>query len=388
MDIDQRVLDIIDKLEAHNYFVLITGGFVRDALLHKRSRDYDLVTNADLEVLDALFNIDNKYYVKVKEQKIHTVSVIEHEGIFVEITRFRTERYDKDFNLQAIEFVDAFEEDVLRRDFTINAIGYNNKIVDPLNGLKDLEQRTLRSIGDPLIRFQEDPSRMIRALRLSTTLSLTLDDAIKDAIDKHKKLILKSKNINNDLKFLLSSPSFGELYQEQHAFFSVLSNGRFKNVYLKDRTVLLDDRILLAYLVYSLNLNYDNTIYKYLNFSIKDKKFILKCKTIVKDLEEEKKQSDIVLYFITEGQQTMLLLYDILKALDLGHPNNKELIKTVYFEGYLKIDQLDVNLNDLSHDYNIKQKYKILKDIQKEIVQERLKNKKSDIIRFIDIYYK
>lgn len=387
MDINKSVLAIIEKLEALNYTVVIVGGFVRDSLLEKTSSDYDLATNAPLSVLEALFTIENEYYVDVQGTKVHTVSKVSYEGVSVEVTQFRKETYDENFKLKDIEFVDTFFEDVKRRDFTINALAYHKELIDEVDGLADLNHHLIKTIGDPNIRFQEDPSRMIRALRFMAELNFTLEKETHDALLKHRSLILQSKNINDDLKLLLQAPYFSEVYQSYQDVFSILSNGKFTDVSLDNRSILSDDRTLLAYLVFSLKLNYDNTIFRHLKFQMRDKKFILSIKPLVRELMIPLSQNDIVLLYLAYGQNTMLRVYDMMKDLDIVNPLNLLNVKKVFVEGYLKIDQLAVTVNDLNDSYTIKQKYRILKDIQKLIIRNELTNNRKELLEFIQNYY-
>ena len=381
MVIDQRLKDIIEKIEALGYTVLISGGYVRDALLSKKSLDIDLATNAPLKDLDALFSIKKKRTVTINKQDIHTVSEIEYEGLEVEIAQFRKEIYDKHYNLEKIEFVDDYKTDTKRRDFTINALGYNTKLYDFHEGEKDLNNKVIKTIGNPNDRFQEDPARMIRALRFSSTLNFNLEAKTKEALFEHKLEILKSKNINNDLKLIFQSENFDTLYEEYHEIFYLLSNGLFENEKIKDRSILKDDKVLLAYLFYKNNLSYDNTIYDYMNFSMKDRKFALQHKTVVRELMIPLSKRDVTLLYIAYGQNSMLRLYDMLKDLDLVHALNLVYIKQIYLEGYLKIDQ------DLNDSFTIKQKYKILKDLQMLIIREELENEAPTLLEFVHRYY-
>lgn len=388
MDIDGRVVKIIETIKAHNYDVMIVGGFVRDSLLNRRSHDYDIATNAPLPEIAALFHIENETYVTVGDHKVHTVSKISYEGISVEVTRFRRETYDENYNLKSIEFVDRFKDDVERRDFTMNAIAYDGaSIIDLHNGKEDIEARVIKTINDPNIRFQEDPTRMLRALRFAATHDFSIEQETQNAINKHKSLILKSNNNNDDLKRLLSAPHFDKIYEQYADVFSCLSNGKFKNVKLKNRNILNDDRILFAYLVFSLQLNYDNTIYKHLNFSMKDKKFVLNSKALIRELKLPLQQTDIVLLYIAYGQNMMLHVYDMVKELNIINELNLLNIKKVFVEGYLKIDQLNVTVSDLNDSYTIKQKYRILKDIQKLIIRNELTNNREELLQFIQNYY-
>ncbi|HVW82364.1 MAG TPA: HD domain-containing protein [Candidatus Paceibacterota bacterium] len=164
------------------YFV---GGCVRDLLIGREPKDWDVTTNADPAQIQALF--PDSFY----ENDFGTVGVKTGSGDptteIVEVTPYRTESgYSDKRRPDAVAFGHSLEEDLARRDFTINAIAMDVKghIVDPYKGQKDIETKVIRAVGDPLIRFEEDALRLMRAVRLVAQLGFALDSETAAAIQQ------------------------------------------------------------------------------------------------------------------------------------------------------------------------------------------------------------
>lgn len=179
---------IVHKLEAAGYEAYFVGGSVRDLLLNKPSHDVDIATSAFPAEVKQLFNrtID----VGIQHG---TVMVIEH-GDTYEITTFRTESTYQDFRRpDHVEFVRSLEEDLKRRDFTINALALqeDGKIIDLFDGLVDLREKVLRAVGNPNERFREDALRMMRALRFVSQLGFSLEPKTFAAIQENHYLLGK-----------------------------------------------------------------------------------------------------------------------------------------------------------------------------------------------------
>jgi tRNA nucleotidyltransferase (CCA-adding enzyme) len=184
--------DILRVLEEQGFKAYVVGGFVRDYLMKRETTDIDICTNAKPKDLIKIFNAD------VSKEKYGSV-VVYYKNIRYEITSFRKElRYE---NRKPVEFeyTDLLEEDLVRRDFTINAMCMDKdcNITDLYGGKKDIDLRILRCIGDANIKFREDPLRMLRAIRFATTLNFKLDDSIIHAIMENGYLL---KHISYDRK--------------------------------------------------------------------------------------------------------------------------------------------------------------------------------------------
>lgn len=171
MLLPQAVQYCIHALEAAGFEAYAVGGCVRDSLLGLTPADYDLCTNARPEETARVFSAHQLLY---HGQKHGTIGVV-LDGVVYEITTFRTEGgYDDARHPDWVNFVGTVEEDLARRDFTVNAMAYNPKTgyVDPFGGQADLASKLLRTVGDPRARFREDALRILRGARFSARFRL------------------------------------------------------------------------------------------------------------------------------------------------------------------------------------------------------------------------
>jgi len=174
--------DVISRLHAAGFKAYIVGGGVRDLLLNLHPKDFDIATDATPEDVRGLF--DNSRIIGRRFRIVH----VYFEGGFVEVATFRapsTANVNNQGRIIADNTFGTIEEDAFRRDFTVNALFYDsekNQILDLVNGLQDVDAKLLRVIGDPDLRFREDPVRMLRAVRLATKLNFEIEQSAKDAI--------------------------------------------------------------------------------------------------------------------------------------------------------------------------------------------------------------
>ncbi len=165
----------IALLNAAGYRAYAVGGCVRDSLLGLTPKDYDLCTDATPEETARVFA---NFQLVRSGEKHGTIGVV-MEGQVYEITTFRTEGGYKDSrHPDWVSFVSSVEEDLSRRDFTVNAMAYSPEdgYADPTGGQQDLSARLLRAVGDPYERFREDPLRILRGVRFSVTYGLTPEE--------------------------------------------------------------------------------------------------------------------------------------------------------------------------------------------------------------------
>jgi poly(A) polymerase/tRNA nucleotidyltransferase (CCA-adding enzyme) len=194
--IPQYVFNVSDILKEHGYKSFLVGGAVRDILLNKTPKDYDIATDALPEQMEAIFQ-----RCITTNARFGTVLVVMEddtsERFDVEVTTFRKEENYYSGRWPAkVEFTSEIVEDLSRRDFTINAmaidlaklhdISTSNEeiLIDPFNGMEDLENRIVRAVRDPLERFSEDGLRAYKACRLASELQFTLDVQTFEAIKK------------------------------------------------------------------------------------------------------------------------------------------------------------------------------------------------------------
>ena len=195
----------LDRLEQAGFEAYIVGGCVRDSLLEITPQDYDMTTSALPEQTEALF-YDHSLVLAGK--KHGTVGVVTEGGV-VEITTFRTEGgYADNRHPEWVKFVPTVEEDLARRDFTVNAMAYSptRGLIDPFGGQQDLERNLLRAVGDAQARFREDSLRILRGVRFAARYRLTPDDATGAAMVqlRHLQVNLARERVFEELCKLLT----------------------------------------------------------------------------------------------------------------------------------------------------------------------------------------
>lgn len=192
LKIPEEIKLIIDKFSGAGYQIYIVGGAVRDMLLNKEVKDWDFTTDAKPEEILNLF--PEGFY----DNKFGTVGIASEKdaGEILEITTMRKEGEYQDLrHPNEVFWTDKVEEDLARRDFTINAMALsinaheNFRIIDPYGGQKDLEQKIIRAVGNPDKRFCEDALRLIRAVRIASELEFEIEEKTFHAIQKNSALI-------------------------------------------------------------------------------------------------------------------------------------------------------------------------------------------------------
>jgi tRNA nucleotidyltransferase (CCA-adding enzyme) len=197
------VKEILNKLEKAGFKVYIVGGSVRDLIMEREVHDWDFTTDATPNQVLKVFP-DGHY-----DNKFGTVGIPFNKEI-MEVTTMRKEGDYKDYrHPDQIGWTDKIEEDLARRDFTINAIAISEKgeIVDPYNGQEDIKNKFLKSVGDPNKRFKEDALRLMRAIRISTQLGFEIEKETFLEIQKNAGLIkeVADERIRDELFKILAS---------------------------------------------------------------------------------------------------------------------------------------------------------------------------------------
>ena len=194
INMPKEVEYIITTLDEKGYEAYAVGGCIRDSFLNRIPQDWDITTDAKGDQVIKIFK-SLGFNVVETGIKYGTVTVFIN-SIGYEVTTYRIDgNYLDGRHPEKVEFTDNLKEDLSRRDFTVNAMAYNNKtgLVDYYNGIGDLENRIIKSVGNPLNRFSEDALRMIRGVRFSAQLNFNIEKDTKDAI---KKLSRNIKNVS------------------------------------------------------------------------------------------------------------------------------------------------------------------------------------------------
>ena len=224
MTIPKEVKQILEKLEENGFEGFIVGGCVRDLMLDQTPADWDITTNAKPEEIQKIFPdsfCENEFgTVGVKMRNKESLPNADIE--IVEVTTYRTEsKYTDKRHPDEIKFTQKLEDDLKRRDFTINAIAMdkNGRITDLFGGQEDLKEKTIRAVGDPEERLSEDALRLMRAVRLTCQLGFTIEPATLEAIKKQSRQLkeISAERIRDELIKIINSsraPEGVELLRE------------------------------------------------------------------------------------------------------------------------------------------------------------------------------
>lgn len=228
-DIPAEVSRITKTLEDAGFLAYLVGGCVRDLVMNRPPKDWDITTNAKPEEIIRLFP------KTVYENRFGTVTVINEnakkdEVKQIEITPFRIEgKYSDKRHPDEIKFGDKIEEDLERRDFTLNALSYRNskgQLIDLFDGIKDIKDGVIRAVGNPDDRIKEDPLRIMRAVRLSTELSFTINADLKKAIENNANLLaeISIERIRDEVSRITISnqPMFGYLLMQELGIIKII----------------------------------------------------------------------------------------------------------------------------------------------------------------------
>jgi len=212
--IPDKVEKLINKFKENKAEIYIVGGAVRDLILGREVKDWDFTTNLTPEEIQKIFP-KNSFY----NNQFGTISVVYGDDIF-EVTTYRTEQgYSDSRHPDEVKWGKTLEEDLQRRDFTINALALelksssSYKVIDLYDGQKDLENKIIRTVGNPDERFGEDALRMMRAIRIASQIGFLIEEKTFESIQKNANLIQKiaGERIRDELfKILVSTiPSQG-----------------------------------------------------------------------------------------------------------------------------------------------------------------------------------
>lgn len=197
-----NVVSVLERIEENGFEAYIVGGYVRDYLLGNESGDIDICTNARVKELLDIFsdiNVTSNEYGSVK---------IVTDKLRLDITTYRRDlRYNGNRRKVEIEYVDNLIDDINRRDFTMNTLCMNKdkNIIDILGGQEDIANKIIRCVGNIEDRINEDPLRMLRAVRFATTLGFTIEEELYRKLKENRELIdqLSRERIKEELTKIL-----------------------------------------------------------------------------------------------------------------------------------------------------------------------------------------
>ena len=224
MQIPNNVRYVIDTLQANCFEAYLVGGCVRDSIMGIKPKDYDITTNAFPEDILKCFADDKTLTNGIKHGTVTVLS----DGECVEVTTFRIDGEYSDLrHPNKVTFSGKLSDDLLRRDFTVNAIAYSDKngFVDPFCGKKDIEDRIIRCVGCPEKRFNEDALRIMRALRFSSVLGVGIESKTSKAIINNAQLLknISKERVFSELTKLLMGENAPRVIEEYATVFKTIA---------------------------------------------------------------------------------------------------------------------------------------------------------------------
>ena len=223
MQLSEEILTIMDIMKKSGYEIYLVGGFVRDSIMDKKADDADLATNASPEETLQIFKDFRTLTTGIKHG---TVTVIINHKPF-EITTYRTEKgYSDCRHPDEVAFAKKIEDDLSRRDFTVNSIAFSPEkgFVDPFSGRDDIERRVIRCVGEPEKRFSEDSLRILRALRFSSVLSFSIEEETEKAMFTCKELLrhISHERVFTELSKMLCADNIREVLSKYSDILAVV----------------------------------------------------------------------------------------------------------------------------------------------------------------------
>lgn len=313
----QAAYSVIDQLEHAGFEAVIVGGAVRDALLDRPAHDVDVATNALPEEVKSVF----QRTVDIGIQH-GTVLVIVPAGP-VEVTTYRTDgEYTDHRRPEKVQFVRSLQDDLQRRDFTMNAIAmrHDGSFVDFYGGRQDIELRVIRAVGDAQKRFAEDALRMLRAIRFSAQLNFTITEDTLTAIQNRAADIafIASERIKAELdKLWLGTTVFKGLQKLEESGLAVYLSGDFQAEYWQDFQTE-DKQLGWAYFALLQGENWREVLRSY-RLSNKEMAFVKSVLTAFEALKSGWTNSHYFTY--TEQELEAALYFAKLRQLDACLPN-------------------------------------------------------------------
>ena len=215
MHIPEYVDTLLQRLEKSGFVAYIVGGCVRDTMLGRVPEDYDITTNALPHEVKKCF--EDYKTINIGEQH-GTIAVIS-DGNTVEITTMRIDgEYEDNRHPLSVSFTRSIEDDLSRRDFTVNAIAMSREgeIVDLFDGVEDIKNKIIRAVGEPELRFKEDALRIMRSLRFASVLGFSIESKTIDAIHKLSGLLkaVSRERVFTELSKLICGKNAGHILME------------------------------------------------------------------------------------------------------------------------------------------------------------------------------
>ena len=388
IELPKYIKSLIDLLNSKGYEAYAVGGCVRDCVMGRLPNDFDMTTNA---TPDEMLTVFCEYKVIETGLKHGTLTVIS-ENIPVEITTYRVDgEYHDSRHPDKVYFTRNLKDDVSRRDFTVNAMAYNDKtgIVDFYGGIDDINKKLIMAVGDADKRFKEDALRIIRALRFASVLGFDIEEKTAFAAIENAELLknISAERINVELKKLLLGKNAIKILKEYSDILAFVSPEMLSSCTekLKKLSTAPDDvNVFFAFLLTDSTEKEANEALYRLKFSNAERKEITELLLLQKkDVPKNKIEMKL---FISETDMELIPKYLMLLS-TLG----KEASSAEKYYAEIRdnkecvyISDLKVNGNDLSKT-GISKGEKIgqaLKFLLRAVISGEVENKKEELLEF------
>lgn len=393
------VKDILKILDKAGFESFVVGGAIRDSLLGRPVHDYDITTNALPSQIIELF--ESKNYTVCPTGLQHGTVTVVNECNNIEVTTYRIDgQYLDNRRPQSVEFVKNIEQDLARRDFTINALAYHPKtgIVDLFNGIQDLKNKVIKCVGDPYERFSEDSLRIVRAIRFANQLDFKLDYDLRYHIISLKKNLKyvsaerKREELNKIIESRHSIRYFELLKEVLPEIFCEHYNFQGNRLLDIDNTGDLVQNLTILFIYDILKLESLETL-KYDNNTINAVKNAMSCYSIIKGNKSHIMDLEDIDYFLKKELMSKFSQETINTTIGIILTENSyecefickvltQIGKIQSTKSPILIKDLDINGNDLKAlGYNGEEIGEALILLQKFVWQYPEHNKKETLIK-------
>lgn len=403
---------IISRLEEHGFEAYVVGGCVRDSIVGITPHDWDICTSALPEQIIEVFS-DMK--VIPTGLKHGTVTVV-IAGSEFEVTTYRTDgEYTDNRHPEAVEFVKDLKLDLMRRDFTINALAYNHKsgIIDYFNGVEDIHNKVIRCVGNPNDRFSEDALRIMRAIRFATRFGFEIERETRNSLFTHKALLrnISVERINSELTKTLQHITFetnvGLLVDMMTLLTEVVpefGSCDIQKISVRLLRSISDIEVRLALLFDFDNNDLENVLYR-LRFS----NYLFKSVTTIvkygRRIMNDRNQLEIVKESISCNEYDKTDYYEVRLLHDIGHKlstwsilytysffdkddnDNQDILRALFLKTFrckipYRLADLQVKGNDLiSLGYNGKEIGNVLNTLLDMVMRQTVPNDRDKLIQ-------
>lgn len=387
---EQAIL-VLNELEKNGYEAYLVGGFVRDLILGRSTHDIDCATNALPDEIERIFS----HHKQSQIGKDHGTIGVKVNHDWIEITTYRLDEETKDHRRpKSVTFTPSLKEDVVRRDFTINALAINQKgeIIDYVNGQEDIKSRIIRCVGNPELRFYEDSLRILRGIRFACQLNFEIENNTLEAMHKQSYLLntLAVERIYQEFKLILESKDIYTYLSDTKDILNIF----LPEIMELDHSILskIDecDTWLKRYSLFFLHRN-EETIRIRSNHLKMPKKLIKECIDFHHSYHHEYYGQEIDIKRMMQVYPSSILL-EAMELKRLIEPNNfnemsYELLKKMMNESVVvSIKDLKINGHDLMVlNYKGKALQEKLNECLEAVMLNKVENTKEELLKWVNL---